>query len=378
MKYKVRNFIILVTLLLPGLSGHSWAQDLWLLPPVRAEGETKARFAEAKGLVDRHRFDEAKTILLEIADQNPGTSIGAEALWSAIGVLTLGQQHSEAETVRLSLIAQYPLTRYEINARLIPVSDEISGASAEAKVTAYGEFGEQFGAPPLSGIIGGQGIDSAVMEIKQLHPEIRWALRRVYTNAFYTLLNNGRDEEALNLARFGRRAFDCHPRSDNAFQYDLGRALERITGSSSVGRQPSNPTIEILTPQNGETVGPAAEVSVRVVTGDYRFTAADLTTLEFEIDGIDHSLSVYVESELDTSLTPGTNFETLTLSVAPGLSPGLHAAQVKIRAMPTPDDPPEGPGTAVIAWSFTVVDQPTEMRAPTPCSPSRRSPAKPR
>ncbi len=107
----------------------------------------------------------------------------------------------------------------------------------------------------------------------------------------------------------------------------------------------------MLAPAPNSTVGSPTEISFKLTSGDYRYELVNLNLLSFRLDGVEQSSNALVLSELSEKMEEGVDLETLTLSLNPSLSPGLHTVEVSAH---TGHDQPTKDNSTTATWSFTV------------------------
>jgi hypothetical protein len=324
-----------------------WAQERWIYPPTVIDAEDNAALGEARRFVNRNNWEPALEIYLRLADENPGTSFGAQALESAVFASLMGGDKVGAEAIRLRIISEYPNSKYDIAARYYGVQAQAFNLRDQDKIGAYSDFLADQGAPRMEALLAGQGFEQATQQIRALHPEIRYALSMIYYEGTFLVEDL---EQAANLAKFCRGAFGTVPVPNASFTSRLFSILKQWRGKE-VGREPSQPDITIVSPTPNSTVGTQHTVSFQLSSGDYRKEQVNLMGLSLKVDGIEQVLNATISGEVDDTLTEGVNFEVLTVSLNPSLAPGTHTIEVDVHAgkgAPSPEN------SATAVWSFTV------------------------
>ena len=341
-----RQFLVFIVLVLTCVGS---AQEDWIsYPPAVLDAEQSAALDEADQFLRRCHFEPARAIYLRLADEHPGTSLGARALEAAAYTyMYTGSSGDDFDSLLLRIIEEYPNSDYEIRARFHRVQDQVFNSSSREKLTAYSEFLADRGAPRMEALFSGHGFEEATQRLLEFHPEIRYALSRVYYGGTFLVED---DKEAANLARFGRGAFGTRPYPNGSFSSQLHSVLKHWRGKD-VGHEPSRPDITIVSPTPGSTVGPSLKVSFLLSSGDYRKAQVNLAGLSLKVDGVEQVLNASIFSEIDDTMTEGVTFEVLTVNLATTLSPGAHIVEVDVhtgRGAPSPES------STTVIWPFTV------------------------
>ncbi len=195
-----------------------WSQEGWVYPPTEVTASDAESLEEARRSVNLHDYKVALEIYLRLAEENRGTAHGAACLESARSVYFLKGDRAAAESVRQRIITEYSGSRFEVYARYNALQSSPS-SGPEDSLLAYSDFLQEFGAPRLEGLCTGETIEQATLQVRSLHPEIRFGIASVYSAAFCIPEDN---QQALNIARFGRMAFH----SPCFVNIDFGGALE--------------------------------------------------------------------------------------------------------------------------------------------------------
>lgn len=335
--------IVLLTL----LTGNVLAQDSWVYPPSDLTPELNLLLGEARRQVNLRNFEAAREIYLRLAEENAGTSIGAASLESARMTCIYGNDGPGADSIRQRIIAEYPNSRFEIAARFAAVTEQTFNAERAQAFLAYSDFLEQVGAPRLEPLVAGQNFEQASIQVKSLHPEIQFALASIYDDSLYTLETY---EQVANLSRFGRSTFEPMNLDNISFLTSLVEALEKNTGKS-VGNEPSRPTITIVSPLPNSTVAANSSIAFTLSSGDYHFEQARLGSLSVKIDGEEQLQEAIISSEINNTLSEGSDFEVLTVTLTRNFIIGRHTVEVLAQTgqgLPTPEN------SMTANWSFTV------------------------
>lgn len=219
------------------LQGSGWAQDDWHYPP---QPEFASELNEIRELVELGDFRAAKARYLQLSACNPQTSVAGKALYSA-AMVAAGPLNDKSEAAALlrTLIEQYPGSRFEIAAKRVLVSYQLgSDATYNDGTEALAELAHSLGGPPLSEII--SGTESVAMDLAGSNPEFRLALADLYLEVFYGLVHYGREQEAVDLARFGRASFD-RELTQETFRECLEYAVSTVTGLETSNLSPGLP-----------------------------------------------------------------------------------------------------------------------------------------
>jgi hypothetical protein len=332
-------------------------QDELLYPNPPASAERDARFTEARELTSRHDFDGALEILLQLADENSGNSAGGSALVSAITVSFYKGDFERVEILRSRVYAEYPGSYFEFTTRL----GAIDSVEPNTLVEQRNAIIASYGLPPIEEILTGDP-ELALGKVRSVRLEIREAAVSIYGGFISNRSNNGLVDEAMKIATFGRKAFDSSSDPHNAFGSQVRFLRRRVSGDYSLGGEPGQPAISYTLPEDGGTSPSEAKVEVAFLSGATpQQGGLDLRELAFTIDGQDVTDSVQIMSDTNLASTDEP-LETIKVSWQGELAAGTHIASASIKAAPDPEDPPEGPASVSITWSFivTTTTQPSQ------------------
>jgi len=291
--------------------------------------------------------------MLEIAARHPGTTLAANALFSAAQFSRTPEQE---RSILQSLISAYPNSTFEILARLSLLNLDIPFRDFRGYITATESLARTFGGPSLDQIIRGD-LRAAVTRTKALPNGYQQGLIPVYYELHGALAQLSRYDEAARLAVYGRDAFGAiSPNAGEQFagkiEYDL--VCRKFGAWNGYHPKRADPTVTIRSPKDGATKGPRPKIRVVTEVGDYQHAQVAVSQVKLLLDGVDISHLMVVASDINTSMKSGKVFEKLRLSWRPTqkLARGTHTLSLTV---PTMGYAGSGPGIARLTWSFKVV-----------------------
>ena len=350
----MRTRLLLICLLL--LAQVALAQEGWLYSPYAPISPEDAADFRRANEIRSYAFEESRDIYLRLANENPGTALGGDSLIAAMYVQILRSDPVGVEATRQRLLTEYPRSRYEVFAKLYELDLRLSRLSNDAAIAEYSDFLESYGAPRLEGIMAGQGLDAATMQVLNLPFEIRMELAKVY----YTgVALAGPGVRRINVAKFGHQAFGTTISPHMTFDSQIQSAIGEATGKTGlIGLESARPKLTVVSPTQNSTVGTQPIISFRASSGDYRYSQVSLLSLSVKLDGAEQKNKAVIRTDINESLAEGVDFEVLTFTLSPILAPGVHTVEV-MADTGTPDT------ATTITWSFTVSENPSPNPNPT-------------
>jgi hypothetical protein len=293
------------------------------------------------------------TALLSLAQQNPGTTLGAKCLFTAAAY----EETKQASTVLYQrIVAEYPHSGFELKARLAILC--LQTQTTDAWLSATDSLLNSYNAPTLAEVVVNQG--QAVTKLRSLPLDYQHGLIDVYTQILGVLQspNIHRYSEAVRLGQFGREAF-YYDRSGTAiFGAGAFNNLVNYRANYTGPSQPRVPAkITVRSPRGGK-VGPLPKIRIETTLRGSRSIPVSPEHSQFLLDGVDVSSQVRVLSNrLNLDAKKNQVFEQLLFGYQPVqlLSPGRHQFSMII---PTELDQINpiitGPGVARKTINFEV------------------------
>jgi hypothetical protein len=336
------------------LLSQAQAEFPWIYPPV---GDIDPDGEIVKN-IERERYQSALELLENIARSNPNSSLEARALLDIAGITGIYlRDTAAARNVYQQVIDQYAGSYYEVVARTERLRLEGNREEYDAGVA---EILAEFGAPSMAEIESGENLEAHVRTMESLPPEIALALSSFYDARGHRLLYRDISPEgALNIALFGRQAFDILlPSRATPPLYTLYTevlAKEIDFPRRDIGAKLVEPRITPLSPMPDAIVGQEVNIIIELTAGDFRDTPVDLQSVEVQLDGVDITFDLSVSSALQDRLVEGEVFERITLSLQRELPVGQHTISVFASSM---SDLNRETAKASETWTFEVSDNP--------------------
>lgn len=308
-------------------------------------------FMDAWHLAELGQRPEAVQAFQRIAEAHPGTSLGARSLFKAA---YFTPEDDQAAAIYRSIVAQYPNSRFALQANLLIISDQYAYSQTQQFVEAVDQLAQSFGAPSLRDI--SRGNSRLTAQVHSLPTEIQQGLIPVYSEMHGGLsLWLRRYDEALALATFCRETFsfdrDANSFFLGAIEHDL--MLKRFGNITSYDFVRTDPVVRIKSPKPGQAKGPRPRIRIKMFTGDYKHAQVDVAKIQLALDGQDIKPHARIRSKINTSMKIDKTFERLLLTVRPlaPLTKGPHTLSITV---PTQGYQGGGPGITVANVTFNV------------------------
>lgn len=311
-------------------------------------------FRAAREFILTGYFDKGVQAFLKIANDNPRTVLGANALEQAAEYTSSPQDKA---LIFQRLIAEYPRTRYEVAARASLLWFQYGYQNAQGYIQSADRLVTSFGGPSLREISQSQGLNRLSNQIWALPEEYQVGLSGVYKSlAGLKATRLGQYQDALPLAVFNRQTF---AKFDESGQ--LGRDVQFYWAQAN--RINFNdfkpilvdPKLRVRPRNNRLGFGPRPRFTFETSTGPLPTAQVNLASSKFLLDG--KSLLPRLKISSHVNLKSGKHqkqpFEVIRLSGRPEqqLSNGPHTLEVEIRAE---GYRPGGPGLTKQILNFYV------------------------
>lgn len=315
-------------------------------PPFRV---TEA-YALATGQIARSHIEEGRQALLRIAQENPNTTLGATSLFTA-AFYSSEQQESIALYQRI--IAEYPQTRFELQARQGLLS--LQATSKEQWLADADRLIGSYGAPTVQEIV--QNPTRAGTKYRVLPLDYQRAFVQYYDHASANLWNQSRLSEAFAVNQFGMDVLVLvDPESYPGFASKAWHNLETLNGPDRGPYPPLNPEVRILKPHGSvpKNTGPRPRIRLEARQKGVS-TPISLAKATFRMDGQDIKSDIQViKHSFNLNLKKTKDyFERLRLAYRPriDLAPGPHLFTATI---PSGLSKGIGQGTAQVSIQLDV------------------------
>lgn len=311
-------------------------------PPFRAD----AAYAQANSLIAEGFFDEGREQLLQIAAANPNTTLGATSLFRAA---MYAASKPEAIAILQRIIAEYPQSRFELQARHAVTSKQAT--SKEQWLQVASALVSSYGAPTAQEIV--QNPIQAGVKYRALPREYQRALIQHYYFVTNNLRSQDRRSEAFEVALFGMDVVTLvEPSCYASFGNQASNIMTELNGQHSTPWPPLDPEVRV---RHSGGAGPRPRIRLEARQRVAFSHPISLGKATFQLDGRDVKSDVQVVKHT-INLHPSKKrdfFERLRLAYRPGqnLSPGPHVFTATI---PVSNTQGVGKGTAQVTIQLRV------------------------
>lgn len=306
-------------------------------------------FIHAEAVAIQGDLETARQLFAQIGAQNPGKTLGANAL--------MRQAHyaEDAEAIQIfqQVIASYPGSGFEITSKLCIL--ERQTPSREPMLRACDQLAQSYGGPSVAEIL--RDHDRALTRLRTLSLDTLDGLALVYDSIQGETQDLQRWSQAAELARFNRDGFFPVVKGDQAGK-DMLFCLSMGYLGTWVGSldPPVDPKVRLVT-QEGES-GPRPKLVLQVQTGPGLVPQTDLSSLNVTLDGTNFLPNMVVSSKL-THSKAHRRFslkETVRLSGRPvqPLAKGPHVLDVTVSVSGYQQRGGTGPGKTHKTFTFFV------------------------
>lgn len=335
---------------------------LCLLGPLQAQSPSPSRGYEPftlhkpfGDLLNLTQLDPEKARIgfLQYAAAHAGTTLGAHALFE---VYKLTPQGPGATAVLQRISAEYPGSRFDLGARMIP----LAVGNPQKQVEDLDGLARSCGAPGLADIVQSGGSSRALTrQVEGLPIEVRRGLKSLYLVMHSELslpTGLGQPQRGLPLAVFCQqslglvRGTSAVPGEEIKFTPQIEWDM-MLLGVPPVAQSRVDPTVQIRSPRPDEVKGRHPKIQIQMTAGPRSNVPIDLSRVEFTLDGESIlpllKIGVMVNTEQDKP------FEKIRLTGRPQqlLDRGSHSLELTV---PTLGYQGSGPGQTRLNWTFQV------------------------
>lgn len=291
-------------------------------------------------------LEKIKALLAATSD----TGLRASLLHQAAEFAGMANLKTEERTYLGQLIANYPNSDIEVNARYRMIDLDFHWDDYRGKLEARSQLVQRFGGPSVEQL--SQRSPQAISQLRNLDAKLLEAMGYIYGKFTYLYLDLKDRDRALAFAQLNR-------------EMELGtetprEILQIYTGKSWYGQTTQNPVVRVIKPTSHRS-GSRPRLVVEISDGDYREPQLNWEKFAIRLDSQDLKKVASYKSQFDTKLREGHIFERLRVIYRPesALAPGPHTLVIY-----APVYGYRGTGLGATRVEYRFVVPPPEQRGP--------------